>query len=443
MNTLLIIALALASPDYDLSWKGFPGSGGTITGDLSITGTLGVTGATTLTGGSTIGEDLVLVCSSCPYLVYTPSQTTDAAGDGLTIHAGHAYGTSKNGGDLLLSGGAGSHEIACDQSIAAGDTITITVDGSSTTLTEGVEINAGLNDNEWCASVCTGINAISGVSCSGTTSPIHPSTDNASSVVSYDFADGGVDGESLVDTKGTDGVVVLPNKSNEWAFKLKGIDTGFKSYSSGQSLLLFVNGSNIGNYTNATFFLNGNLILLSSNKRIYDYNQALNLGKTATTSHSLAAQDDVIVGDDLEVDGNLYADGDIIQSTEKGAAWKREPSVKTVTFAANPGDASKTTSGLCPANATIKGITWRVVTTGTNCASVEIGDGVDADMFATAFGITQGDTGDISDYTDTTRVNVHDAAGFEATVTANGGNCFDLSIRFTCFYEYLTADTAN
>jgi hypothetical protein len=414
MTALLIAALALASPDYDLSWKG---------------GMSCADGVCTL---PPIVGNLQLTCSSCPSLIYQTSSTTDAAGNGITMHAGHAFGTSKDGGDLTLCGGDASHSIATTAAIAAGDSVDIYIDGVLVdTLVEGVaaDFDCSGTDDTCAASLCAAIEAQSGVSCSGTTSPINPQVDADKCTVSFAFADGAADGVVGVDTTGSDGVIKIPDH----LYFINDPDTGIRRYGA--------------NYFN--FIAGGSPAIGATGAYLYVLKPVANpggvmlFGGSVATSHGLSYQDAAFYAD-VEVDGILYADSNIIQSTAKGAATTQLLNVDSITFDANPGNASKTTSGLCPANSIVHGITYRVPTAATNCASVEIGDGTDVDMFGTAQAITQGTTGDISDYTDqATRVNVYTATGFEATVTANGGNCFDGVWRFTCHYTQLTADSAN
>jgi hypothetical protein len=418
---LPLVATA-TGPHYDA-----PACTNSVDGDFDITG------------------NIAFDCNTCPCLIYQEAETTDAHGCGITEHAGHAFGTSKDGGDLTLCGGDASHSIATTAAIAAGDTVTTSIDGTAlAALTEGVDFDCSGTDDTCAASLCSAINAQSGVSCSGSTSPINPQVDADKCGVSFAFADGAADGVVGVDTTGSVGVVLLAGAS----LGSKTIRLGF---SNGAGLapytttgIGFINslGQRVFSYSTGGLTVNGGTINLNTGELV-DLAGPTQIGAVGSTSHSLGVGD-VIVDNSLEVDGDLYADGDIIQSTAKGAATTQLLNVDSVTFDANPGNASKTTSGLCPANSIVHGITYRVPTAATNCASVEIGDGADVDMFGTAQAITQGTTGDISDYTDqTTRVNVYTAAGFEATVTANGGNCFDGVWRFTCHYTQLTADTAN
>jgi hypothetical protein len=116
------------------------------------------------------------------------------------------------------------------------------------------------------------------------------------------------------------------------------------------------------------------------------------------------------------------------------------PTCELLTFAANPGDASKTTSGLIADGVQLWGISSRVITAGTNCTSVDLGDGADADLFADDTAVTANSTSDNSDAT-ANWSNPQIAAG-EVTVTGVGGNCFDLAIRVCAHYATVGAPTS-
>jgi hypothetical protein len=428
MTALLLAALALASPDYDLSWKG---------------------GMSCSDGDCTLpGDTLSFDCNTCPCLIYQESETTDAHGCGITEHAGHAFGTSKDGGDLTLCGGDASHSIATTAAIAAGDTVTTSIDGTAlVALTEGVDFDCSGTDDTCAASLCAAIEAQSGVSCSGTTSPINPQVDEDKCTVSFAFADGAADGVVGVDTTGDVGEVSVPynlyiggsssngmliNNTSTYVNFRNGTDTAYRNLQAGY----FVGTQGVVSRVR--------MVLGTGELSIYPSNGSPE-GSLSAVGGSLALD---YTNFDLYVKATASGNTGWILSGSiaavKGATTEPDLNVVSVTFDANPGNASKTTSGLCPANSIVHGITYRVATAATNCASVEIGDGTDVDMFGTAQSITQGTTGDISDYTDqATRVNVYTAAGFEATVTANGGNCFGGVWRFTCHYTQLTADTAN
>lgn len=57
---------------------------------------------------------------------------------------------------------------------------------------------------------------------------------------------------------------------------------------------------------------NPNLIAITCRTRLYNNNDALNLGDSASTGHGLGIGD-IICGDKLEVDGDCYLDGAVLQ----------------------------------------------------------------------------------------------------------------------------------
>ena len=140
----------------------------------------------------------------------------------------------------------------------------------------------------------------------------------------------------------------------------------------------------------------------------------------------------------------LFAVMGVIDDGGKGVATYLRTNTEVLTFAADPGDASKTTSALCPVGVPIVGITTRVRTTATNCTSVQIGDGTDPDMFSSATsGITAGTTTDETNYTAYSRIGVAQAA-FNVTITGNPAtNCFNGVWAVTCHYLDPQAATAN
>ena len=141
--------------------------------------------------------------------------------------------------------------------------------------------------------------------------------------------------------------------------------------------------------------------------------------------------------------GSGAGDLGIADDGGKGVVTYIRTNTEVLTFAADPGDATKVTSALCPVGRPIMGITTRVRTTATNCTSVQIGDGTDADMFSSATSaVAAGTTTDADDYTAYTRIGIGQAA-FNVTITANGGNCFAGVFAVTCHYIDPAAATAN
>lgn len=137
--------------------------------------------------------------------------------------------------------------------------------------------------------------------------------------------------------------------------------------------------------------------------------------------------------------GDLKVNG----SEGKGQSTNIRTKTESVTFAANPGDASKTTSGsIIPDGAFVVGVSTRVTTAATNCASVNIGDGVDADMFGAATGISAGTVTTNADATAQFGKSPATSAG-EITVTGVGGNCFDGVWAITVHYIDVTGATSD
>lgn len=143
---------------------------------------------------------------------------------------------------------------------------------------------------------------------------------------------------------------------------------------------------------------------------------------------------DMTVEDTFAVQGNVIA---------KGQKTLCTVNAETLTFAANPGDASKVTSTLVPDGAVVSLITTRVLTAGTNCTSIDIGDGTDVDMFADNSSVADTTTTNGAQVTDATRLGALATSAWNVTVTGVGGNCFDLSIRIEAHYCTGVASTSD
>lgn len=138
-------------------------------------------------------------------------------------------------------------------------------------------------------------------------------------------------------------------------------------------------------------------------------------------------------------------------SNGKSSASYIRTKTESVTFAANPGDASKVTTGsVIPAGSIVTGVSTRVTTTATNCTSVDIGIAAkDTDAFADGTAITSGTTTTTSDgnsaadYSSASLGLLPSIAAQEITVTAVGGNCFDGVWAITVHYLGVSAATSN
>jgi hypothetical protein len=175
---------------------------------------------------------------------------------------------------------------------------------------------------------------------------------------------------------------------------------------------------------------------------------------TVTNTASLKILDAATEGDNnyaLWVDaGTSRFDGvvNVAGGGTKGALTMLKTITESVTFAANPGDASKITSGdVIPAGAFVTGVTTRTTTAATNCTDVDIGiAGTDLDMFADGTAVAANTTTDNTDANsgaDWGASILPSFASQEITVTANGGNCFDGVWAITVHYIDTSAATSN
>jgi hypothetical protein len=128
----------------------------------------------------------------------------------------------------------------------------------------------------------------------------------------------------------------------------------------------------------------------------------------------------------------------------KGQTYGIYAATQSATFAANPGDASKTLAGIVPAGAILKFVTARVTTAGTNCVSWELGDGTTVDQYCPS-GTSKalGTTCDATNAKAATSLNTFGPAARNVVVTAVTGNCFSMVVAVTVVYEKATAATSN
>jgi hypothetical protein len=132
----------------------------------------------------------------------------------------------------------------------------------------------------------------------------------------------------------------------------------------------------------------------------------------------------------------------------KGVASFIRTKTESVTFAADPGDASKVTTGsIITDGAFVTAVTTRTTTAATNCTDVDVGiAGTDVDMFADGTAIAANTT--------TTNADANSGADWgasiqpsfsaqEITVTANGANCFNGVWAITVHYLDASAATSN
>lgn len=162
-------------------------------------------------GGGSIGDDIP--SGDCVIVDENGLQgcvrTSDAAPTTTVVIGQTAYpsaSSNKTGADLLLGAGSGSKTVTIDDySNCAGDTVTITVEGTSTVLTEGVEWTAATDNDTTAASLATAISAVTGVT--GVASAAVIAVTKADTAVYVQLAEG--DATCTTVANGTDGKVII------------------------------------------------------------------------------------------------------------------------------------------------------------------------------------------------------------------------------------------
>lgn len=290
----LVLALAVMSPDYDLS--------------------------STASGISCSGDDCTLPsdnlafdCNTCPCLIYQAAADSDVAACGVTVKAGNAYPeatVNTSGADLTLCGGAGVDQITIDDStLGAGDTVAIVVDGSSTTYTEGVDFACVAVSNDVCAAnLCTAVDGHASLSCSNTATPIYITPAAGVCTTTITISDGGVDGAFATDAEGVSGVVRVGADQTypDLSLQVGSAKTGFATLNN--LLLYYIDGTYVANYTDTSVRYQVPLLLYNAGSYVGNVTHFTAIGGAATTSHSAAAGD-VVTYDMLEVNGELKLDG--------------------------------------------------------------------------------------------------------------------------------------
>jgi hypothetical protein len=149
---------------------------------------------------------------------------------------------------------------------------------------------------------------------------------------------------------------------------------------------------------------------------------------------------------------SLAAESTVYTYSAKGArttVTDPDNNAESVTFAANPGDASKVTTGTAiPDGCYLIGVTTRVTTAGTNCSGYHVGisGGGDDDQFGADIAVTAGTTSDNTDVTATFANPV--LADKEIVITGTDGaggatNCYDLVVAITTHCLSVSAATSN
>jgi hypothetical protein len=118
----------------------------------------------------------------------------------------------------------------------------------------------------------------------------------------------------------------------------------------------------------------------------------------------------------------------------------------TVTFSGGGGDATQTATNFRVAQRKILGVSGRVVTTGTTCAGMDIGDGADDDRYGSDIAITDGTVFDIDDAIADPEEFLTTAGDVVITGTNGAGvaaNCVDLVVNLTLHWRGYQAATVD
>ena len=128
-----------------------------------------------------------------------------------------------------------------------------------------------------------------------------------------------------------------------------------------------------------------------------------------------------------------------------GAANGEFLNIQSVTASAafDADGATHTFSSLIPAGAFVLGVVTRITETIVGATTIEIGDGVDQNLWGATSAVTAGTTTDATDYTNAAAVGTLYIAANDVIVTAVGGaaDFSDGTLRVTVFYMDVTAPT--
>lgn len=399
--------------------------------------------------------------------IYGAARATDAAPQTMTISPQQVVvtpgATNTTGASIVLSPGMGARTItATGITIAAttGDTITIVpyFDGAALTTctkTEGDGTGGtfdcdGAGTQAQClanlaavyvATPCTGVTVTS--TATAMTFAVTPGTSDYLTVVSSDNTNlpvtSGADGSLKVSGGTLKGYCFSNTTANRTILYRGDCSTaGFlESYS--------VQATNF--YTNAiSRAVTGPQVITGGQTTDAGTNTAIQVGsyREFLTAGAKVFQ---VFNNTLE---RFFVDlnGTFSQIFPKGQTTNYTYNVQSVAFAADPGDASKTITGLIPLGATLLSVTGRAVTPTTNCTTckvgLDMGAGLDDDMLAALW---ECDVNDTLLTTATATANwvggCLKAGGCDLVVTGNGGNCFGGSLAFTATYLTATAATAD
>lgn len=257
-------------------------------------------------------------------LLLSPARATDAAPSDVSLLGPNAYsqatGGNVTGGAISLGGGLGMNKVVCDNfAWASGDIVTLTVDGADTPLTEGVEFNAGADDELTCDDFGSAVTtAAIGITpdCATVGGTCFFTFDADIDFFDMAIADGGADGVFATLTESEDGEIIFPLGS-EAAPSIVWVgdpDTGF--YHDGANSVRFGAGGSLAMIfgTSTSMYVNLNM----RNKSIISTTGTIDISEN--TTYTLAADDKVYV--DATSTGHTQTAGvlDINMSVADGTA---------------------------------------------------------------------------------------------------------------------------
>ena len=103
--------------------------------------------------------------------------------------------------------------------------------------------------------------------------------------------------------------------------------------------------------------------------------------------------------------------------------------------------ATSTVTGAVPAGSLLLGISMRVLVAVTGATSIDVGDGVDADLYGDNVGITVGTTSKFNNHT-ANPVKVVGAAAADVVLTGVGGSFTAGKVAITAHYIEIGPQTA-
>lgn len=363
-----------------------------------------------ISGGLTLTDNMSV--SSAGFWTYSSPQTSDTNARTITKMSGNAYWAASTaakqaGGNLGLYGGIGSRVITItDKANSAGDQITFTVNGTATGKVAGTDwVCAAAASNAECA--CNLYTLL-------TSSPI--------SGMTVTRTDG-----TCSDAK----VGVVPTAASTYSLSVTITDNV---------------GGQLGTVLSGA---NGQVIVTAGTGTA----PGLALGEPTTGIGSAIPYvvSTVVGSTEVARFGTsqlaFYKPFIFTGGTSKNQLTTTTAAVQSVTFAGGGGAASGVTSGLIPRGAAVKQIVGRVTTTGTTCTSftvgVDYGAGLDADMIGAGISPAANTTFTPATATADWVQGCYKVGGCEVTITATGGNCVNLVVAITAFYDTGTAPTNN